>query len=98
MTLTEFIESIDQSDLPSEGLSTVLQALWYERKGDWNRAHQIAQNIHTPEGAWIHAYLHRKEGDLSNACYWYNRADRPKSNQELGKEWEEITKHLLKKK
>ena len=62
MTLTEFIESIDQSDLPSEGLSTVLQALWYERKGDWNRAHQIAQNIHTSRGGLDPCLLAQKGG------------------------------------
>ena len=95
MTLTEFKESVAQQDQPPENLSEALQALWYERIGDWHRAHQIAQDLHSDEGAWVHAYLHRKEGDLGNARYWYSRAGRPESKKELAEEWEEIAGYLL---
>ena len=64
--------------------------MWYDGKGDWHKAHDIAQDIHTREGSWIHAYLHRKEGDLSNAQYWYHRANQKMPTYDLSKEWEEL--------
>ena len=94
MTFSEFRACLKQSEPPSN-LSNTLQALWYDAKGDWASAHNIAQEINTREGSWIHAYLHRKEGDLSNASYWYNRANQPVSRKSLIDEWEEITKALL---
>jgi hypothetical protein len=94
MTITEFKDSLEQSSPPSQ-LSNLLHALWYDAKGDWEAAHNVAQDIHTKEGSWIHAYLHRKEGDLGNASYWYHRANQPVSNKSLTDEWEEITKSLL---
>ena len=69
--------------------------MWYDGQGDWNRAHNIAQEIHTKEGAWIHAYLHRKEGDDANAAYWYSRANRNVPSYPLEQEWEEITGFFL---
>ena len=72
-----------------------LKALWHDRKGDWRQAHEIAQDVSSEEGAWVHAYLHRKEGDLSNAGYWYRRARRSESRADLDREWEEIAQHLL---
>ena len=70
--------------------------LWYDGKGDWETSHNIAQDIHSPEGSWIHAYLHRKEGDTGNASYWYHRAGRPMPGSTLEKEWEDISRDLLK--
>ena len=94
MTITEFKDSLKQSSPPSQ-LSNLLQALWYDAKGDWEAAHNVAQDIRSKEGSWIHAYLHRKEGDLGNASYWYHRANQPVSNKSLTEEWEEIAKAML---
>jgi hypothetical protein len=69
--------------------------MWHDHKGNWEMAHDIAQNIHSAMGSWIHAYLHRKEGDLGNAAYWYNRSQRPLAKNSLEEEWEEIVKTLL---
>jgi hypothetical protein len=94
MDFLSFKESLTTSTSPPP-LSSSLQALWYEGKGDWNRAHDIAQDIHTREGSWIHAYLHRKEGDLGNAAYWYHRANQPVCKTSLEEEWENIVTALL---
>jgi len=94
MTFSEFRDSLKQSTPPSN-LKNTLQALWYDAKGDWESAHNVAQDINTREGSWIHAYLHRKEGDLGNASYWYHRANQPVSKKSLVDEWEEITKAML---
>jgi len=61
-----------------------------ERNGDWNEAHRIVQEINTPEAAWIHAYLHRVEGDPGNAAYWYRRANRPECRTSLKEEWQKL--------
>ena len=82
-------------DAPPAGLSMAVQALWWEAKGDWHRAHQCAQKQADAEGAWAHAYLHRVEGDLSNAGGWYHRAGRPVSTAPLREEWETIARALL---
>ena len=73
------------------------QALWYDKKGDWDKAHQIVQDAGGADCAWVHAYLHRKEGDLSNAGYWYNRARHSMPQETLDTEWEQIVKELLGK-
>jgi hypothetical protein len=70
--------------------------MWYDGQGDWTKAHDIAQEMHNDDGAWIHAYLHRKEGDNGNASYWYQRAKRRMPAYELQREWEEITAYFLK--
>ena len=93
MTLDEFRFTLS-SDTPPQ-VAPPLLALWHDAKGDWDRAHQIAQDVPDPAGAWIHAYLHRKEGDLSNATYWYRRAGQPVANDELAAEWERICRTLL---
>jgi len=80
---------------PPPGLKPLLEALWWEAKGDWERAHQIAQAIGSPEAARVHAYLHRREGDTANAAYWYRRAGCPESRQSLDQEWHEIASALL---
>lgn len=94
MGVDEFRRSTGRSEPPS-ALSAALEALWYDAKGDWNRAHALAQSQDDAAGAWVHAYLHRVEGDLGNAAYWYRRAGRPVCNDPLGQEWENIAGALL---
>ena len=69
--------------------------MWQDAKGNWDDAHRVAQEIESTDGAWIHAYLHRKEGDASNAAYWYHRAGKPVAHGPLDEEWEEIVSSLL---
>src|SRR5579863_3506122 len=76
MTLQMFRDSLSQSQPPA-GLSLALAGMWWDGKGDWKRAHESAQQDEGPAGSWVHAYLHRKEGDGSNAGYWYSRAGKP---------------------
>lgn len=94
MTWQEFDDSL-LGDGPPEGLSLYLQALWYEGKGKWERAHEVAQDIDDRTGAWIHAYLHRKEGDPGNAGYWYRRAGKPVPSSGLEEEYKAMVKALL---
>ena len=75
-------------------LPPLLAAMWWDARGDWQKAHRIAQDINTPDGAWVHAYLHRKEGDLSNADYWYRRAGRTRPDEPLRDEWIQIVAAL----
>ena len=91
MTLIEF-----QSLKTPEKLPSLLAALWNDSRGNWNHAHELAQEIDTPNGAWVHAYLHRKEGDAFNANYWYLRAGKKTPAQSLKQEWEEIVTELLR--
>lgn len=95
MTLSEFKKSLHDATPPSS-LTIELQALWYDAKGDWDKAHQLAQEVDTAEASWIHAYLHRKEGDPGNARYWYHRAKQPECDKDLSGEWEEIAGTLLR--
>ena len=95
MTLNEFRQSITATEPPA-GLTHALAGLWWDAKGDWKRAHESAQQDEGIEGSWVHAYLHRKEGDQSNAAYWYNRAGKPVCHEPLDAEWLSITKALLK--
>ena len=80
---------------PADGLAPPLAALWWAGKGDWDQAHRIVQDEPTAEAAWVHAYLHRVEGDLGNAGYWYRRAGRPASDDAVESEWERIVSTLL---
>ena len=80
---------------PPANLSGYLQSLWYDAKGDWNRSHEIIQDIEDKTAAWIHAYLHRKEGDIGNADYWYRRAGKSRPDKTLEEEWENIVEALL---
>ncbi len=82
---------------PPEGLSLALRALWWDAKGDWDKAHECAQAEEDEAGAWVHAYLHRKEGDASNAGYWYRRVGRGAATVTLAQEWEAIASALLEK-
>lgn len=94
MTSQDFHNSL-KSDQPPAALPPLLQALWWDAKGDWGRAHEIAQEIESRDAAWVHAYLHHKEGDASNAAYWYRQAGRPVSKAESEVEWLELVDHLL---
>ena len=94
MTVQEFRESLASSQPPSD-MSLALQAMWYDANGKWDEAHRLAQAEDDRIGAWVHAYLHRVEGDLSNAAYWYRRADRPVCQETLEQEWDEIVGALL---
>ena len=95
MPLVEIKQSVQQSAPPST-LSILLLAVWHDAKGQWDTAHQLAQEVETSQGCWIHAYLHRKEGDLGNAAYWYHKAKQPVCNKRLAEEWEEIVIALLR--
>jgi hypothetical protein len=81
---------------PPEAVSAPLTALWWAARGEWDRAHRLVQEEDSPDAAWVHAYLHRVEGDLSNARYWYCRAKRPTATGALEYEWDEIVRELLK--
>lgn len=95
MNMDEFRASLAQPE-PPPGLDPALQALWWDAKGDWQRAHECAQADEAgPRTAWVHAYLHRREGDLGNAAYWYRRAGRPVARGELDEERMAITASLL---
>jgi hypothetical protein len=94
MTLDDFKASLSGATPPS-GLSPLLLALWHDAKGDWGAAHGIAQDVDDTDGSWVHAYLHRKEGDAANASYWYRRAGRPHSHASQAEEWAEIAAALL---
>jgi hypothetical protein len=94
MTLDAFMQSLAAAS-PPDGLSVPLQALWWDAKGDWERAHALAQSAAGAEGAWVHAYLHRVEGDEGNAGYWYGRAGRPHCRLPLAEEWSALATALL---
>jgi hypothetical protein len=94
MNLDEFRKSLDHPNPPA-GLTQALAGLWWDAKGDWKRAHESAQQDESPAGSWVHAYLHRKEGDQGNASYWYSRAGKPVCREPLDAEWLSILKELL---
>ena len=93
MTFEEFQATLSDTQAPSVPL--LLLALWHDARGDWNRAHSIAQDIDDADAALVHAYLHRKEGDLANAGYWYRRARRAVATDSLQSEWQRIVTELL---
>ena len=94
MTWEAFTASLS-SDQPPASFSPYLQSLWFDARGEWNKAHEVAQDINDRNGAWIHAYLHRREGDLGNAGYWYRRAGKPMPSCTLQEEHEALVKALL---
>ena len=96
MNLESFQQSL-KAEKPPLGLNQALIALWYDGKGDWDRAHDIAQDDEGGDGDWIHAYLHRKEGDNWNANYWYRRARKSMPDLSLQQEWESIVSVLLRR-
>jgi hypothetical protein len=93
MTLEKLSASLKSNSPPD--LPPLLLALWYDAKGNWDQAHRITQDIDGSDAAWVHAYLHRKEGDLSNARYCYHRAQKSESTSALETEWEQIVRSLL---
>jgi hypothetical protein len=93
-TLEEFRASLAKP-APPAGLRDVLKALWHAGRNEWDAAHGIAQTVDDAEGAWVHAHLHRREGDLGNASYWYSRAGKRRSRAPLEEEWEQIVLALL---
>lgn len=86
MTLDEFRQSLTATE-PPPGLPLALAGLWWDAKGDWTRAHESAQQDEGIDGSWVHAYLHRKEGDQGNAAYWYSRTGKPVCSEPLDAEW-----------
>jgi hypothetical protein len=94
MTLEEFTATL-ASGHPPEAASPALRALWEDARGHWDNAHRIAQDIAGENGAWVHAYLHRKEGDAANAAYWYRRARKSTATDSLADEWLRIVRALL---
>ena len=94
MTTEEFRASIAE-EAPRIGLSTALTALWWDAKGDWSRAHALVDELETVDGMAVHAYLHRKEGAVSNADYWYQRAGRRFHRPTLEAEWKALVEGLL---
>ena len=94
MTYQLFLETLTLPK-PPESLAPLAQALWYIKNDQWNQAHDIAQSIDNQDAAWIHAYLHRIEGDLWNADYWYRSAGKSRPNFSLDEEWEQISKALI---
>jgi len=93
MTFELFQDSLKLDSPPK--VSNELKALWYDAKGDWEKSHDIIQDIDTRDAALIHAYLHRKEGDTWNADYWYNRAGVKRKDWTLQEEWDDLVKQFL---
>ena len=91
--MNTFKESLTLS-APDKNLSPVLKSLWYDAKGDWNQAHAQVDHLRDLDAAWVHAYLHRKEGDLWNADYWYAKAKKIRPNCSLQEEWENLVMHF----
>ena len=94
MNVDEFIASVDAAKPPDQ-IPETLASLWWDRKGNWDKAHAIAQEIPTAQGSAVHAYLHREEGVLWNADYWYSRAGRQRPELPLEAEWEQLVEEML---
>jgi hypothetical protein len=94
MSYDQFKETLSLENPPAN-ISPYLKALWFDANGNWEKAHTIIQDIEDSNAAWIHAYLHRKEGDTGNADYWYHRAGRKRPSVTLEQEWESVVKALL---
>jgi len=95
VTLDEFKRSLSGSAPPS-AQRDVIRALWHAGRDEWTQAHEIAQSVDDADGSWVHAHLHRQEGDLANASYWYSRAGKSGKHLSLEEEWEEIVTELLR--
>ena len=95
MTVDELRATLSD-DAPPPACPPPSQALWHDARGDWDEAHRVAQDVDDADGAWVHAYLHRKEGDLPNASYWYRRAGKTRTTVPLEEEWTEIARELLR--
>ncbi len=94
MDKSAFILSLRSDDAP-QNTSQYAMALWYDAKGNWEKAHEIVQDLYDTKAARIHAYLHRKEGDLHNADYWYQRAKATRSLCSIDEEWELLVDEMI---
>src|SRR5258708_15590196 len=94
MPLAELNRRVSKAN-PPPGLAPALAALWWEAKGDWERAHALVMDERAKDCAWIHAYLHRVEGDLGNARYWYGKAGKAPATGRVRAEWDSIADTLL---
>src|SRR5215203_6819598 len=94
MTLPDFNKSLNTDNPPADA-SVYLKALWHDAKGNWDKAHELIQDLSDKNASWIHAYLHRKEGDIFNADYWYSKAGRKRPSLSLKDEWEQLVAALL---
>jgi hypothetical protein len=96
MTLTlDAFKASAAADAPPAGLPKPLLALWWGKKGNWEKAHETAQSEKTKDGSWVHGYLHRVEGDLDNSSYWYGQSGRKRPDMPLDEEWDKIAAALL---
>lgn len=95
MNLNEFLEHVNTHSKPEAGWTPALQALWLAEKGEWEQAHDRCQQGDSAEGAWVHANLHREEGDLANARYWYARAGKPECEDGIREERHDLIAELL---
>jgi len=98
MDAEKIAQSAAQDEQPAKELPPELQAMWLAKKGRWHESHELCQEIPGSAGAWIHAWLHRQEGDYGNACYWYSQAGKPApaADASLEEEWIEITNRLAR--
>ena len=94
MTYDEFVKSLSLNKPPAE-MPGILKALWYDGKGDWKTAHEQVDSLEDATACWVHAYLHRKEGDTWNADYWYRKANKKRPTITLDEEWQQIATALL---
>ena len=94
MQLRDFQQSVKEQ-IPPAGISVYLSAMWYDAHNDWDKAHHMVDSLDDTIACWVHAYLHRKEGDIGNADYWYRRAGKKRPADSLNEEWEMIVKALL---
>ena len=97
MNIKDFEASARNDPSPPDGLPPALRALWLAKAGRWHESHDLCQDVPDPDGAWIHAYLHREEGDLGNAAYWYSRAGKqqPGPGVSLEQEWRELAAEFI---
>ncbi|TYP97629.1 hypothetical protein BC792_10250 [Sphingobacterium allocomposti] len=95
MTYEEFLELVDNADRIPDGLTVHQEALWYDRRGDWQRAHDLIDHLDDRTSARVHAYLHRVEGDMWNARYWYSRAGESPFSGSLDEEWVALVRRLV---
>lgn len=94
MTISEYKASIRDKQMPL-GISVHLKALWYDAVGDWDKAHSLIDSLPDKDSAFLHAYLHRKEGDQFNADYWYRRAGKPRFSGSLDEEWLQLVAYFI---
>lgn len=95
MEIQEFRNTIESGNLPPEQ-SLHVQALWYDKKGNWEKAHSLIDHLNDKHSSHVHAYLHRKEGDIWNADYWYKKAGKTRPHMSLDEEWEQLVLLYLK--